>query len=464
MKKFILSLILFLISFSSFSQCFQQTSAGGSHSGFIKSDGTLWGTGRNDTGQIGVSPWVSNSNTLVQVGNENNWRAISSGSFHTCAIKTDNTLWTWGKNNVGQLGDGTFVQKTIPTQIGTDQNWSSVSSGYTYTMCVKTNGTLWAWGDNTYGQLGNNSILPLNSPTQIGTDTDWLSVSSGAFHTLATKTNGSLWAWGFNNSGQLGDGTSANQIVPIRIGTDSDWANVSAGLYHSIALKQNGTLWTWGKNDSGQLGDGTTSQRNSPTQIGTATWIAISRGDSHTVAIKSNNTLWSWGGNAAGQLGNGTTNPTLPIITALLSPVQIGTATDWQSVTSKVVHNLAIKTDGSLFVWGNNPYGQLGNGVYSPTPTTSPIAIACPTSVLGTSQSQYLEGFNLYPNPVGSILNINIENVIIEEISVVDVYGKIVLNQTKNLEQINVENLSKGIYILKVLANSKTFQSKFVKN
>jgi alpha-tubulin suppressor-like RCC1 family protein len=463
MKKNILYLILILVSLSSFSQCFQIASAGGSHSGFIKSDGTLWGTGRNDTGQIGISPWVSNSNTLLQVGNDSNWRSVSSGSFHTCAIKTNNTLWTWGKNNSGQLGDGTIIQKTVPTQVGTAQDWSKISSGYTYTMCIKTDGTLWAWGDNTYGQLGNNSILPLNIPTQVGTDNDWSTVSSGAFHTLATKTNGSLWAWGFNNSGQLGDGTSANQIVPIRVGTDNDWAKVNAGLYHSIALKQNGTLWTWGKNDSGQLGDGTTAQRNAPIQIGTDTWIDISRGDSHTVAIKSNNTLWSWGGNAAGQLGNGTTNPTLPVITALLSPVQIGTATNWQSVTSKVVHNLAVKTDGSLFVWGNNPYGQLGNGVYSPTPTTNPIAITCPTSVLGTNQSQYTDGFNLFPNPTNSILNLNIENTTIEKVLIVDIFGKIILNQTQNLEQINVESLSRGMYILKAFSDSKTFQSKFIK-
>ncbi len=464
MKKITLYIILLSTSLSGFSQCFQQTSAGGSHSGLIKSDGTLWGTGRNDNGQIGVMPWVSNSNTLLQIGSDAGWRSISSGSFHSCAIKTDNTLWTWGKNNTGQLGDGTIVQKNVPTQVGTDQNWSKVSSGYSYTMCVKTDGTLWAWGDNTYGQLGNNSMLTMNIPTQIGTDTDWATVSSGAFHTLATKTNGSLWAWGFNNSGQLGDGTSTNQIVPIRIGSDNDWAKVNAGLYHSIALKQNGTLWTWGKNDSGQLGDGTTVQKNSPLQIGSDTWIDISRGESHTIGVKSNNTLWSWGGNSAGQLGNGSTNPTLPIITGLLSPVQIGTATNWQSVSSKVVHNLAIKTDGSLFVWGNNPYGQLGNGSYSPTPTTNPIAITCPTSVLGISQSEFAEGLNIFPNPVNSFLNIFIENSIIDNLLITDVFGKIVLKQTQNLDQINVENLPNGLYILQVFSDSKTFQSKFVKN
>ncbi|MBI5307691.1 MAG: hypothetical protein HZB37_04995, partial [Planctomycetes bacterium] len=141
---------------------------------------------------------------------------ISVGDHHTLAVKSDGTLWAWGYNGYGALGDGTTTQRNAPVQIGTDTMWVSVSGGRFYTLAVKSDGTLWAWGNN----IGN-------APVQIGTDTKWVSVSAGANHKLAVKSDGTLWAWGFNMYGQLGDGTNTDKYAPVQIGTDTKWVSVS---------------------------------------------------------------------------------------------------------------------------------------------------------------------------------------------------------------------------------------------
>ena len=200
-----------------------------------------------------------------------NWSSASAGALHTIAIKRDDTLytlWAWGYNASGRLGDGTTTNRTAPTQIGTATTWSSVSVGVYHTAAVKTDGTLWAWGYNElYGQLGDGTTTNRTAPTQIGTATTWSSVFSGEHHTAAIKTNGTLWAWGRNNSGQLGDGTIISKTTPTQIGAETTWSSVSGGGWHTVARKSDGTLWAWGDNYYGQLGDGTTTDRTTPTKI-----------------------------------------------------------------------------------------------------------------------------------------------------------------------------------------------------
>ena len=353
-------------------------SAGSGHTVTIRSDGTLWAWGNNGYGQLGDGT-TTTKNTPVQIGTGTTWAAVSAGYLHTVAIKDDGTLWAWGYNSNGQLGDGTTTGRYSPVQVGTDTDWVAVSAGQYFTVGLKTDGTLWAWGYNGNGQLGQGTSdsNPHPSPVRIGTDTNWVTFATGSDHTLAIKTDGTLWAWGGNAYGKLGDGTLTSRYSPVQIGTGTNWAAVAApsgGLY-SLAIKTDGTLWAWGYNGYGQLGDGTTTTRLSPVQIGSGTnWAVIAAGADHAVAIKTDGTLWAWGYNGYGQLGDGTT-------TQRLSPVQIGTAANWAAIAAGDSHTVALTTDGTLWVWGYNNYGQLGDGTY--TNKTSPLAIVIITATAG---------------------------------------------------------------------------------
>ena len=331
-------------------------SAGSNHTAGIKKDGTLWvwGFGYDSTGV--------NSSVPVRVGTDSDWATVSAGLGYTVAIKTGGTMWAWGYNQYGQLGIGSSgigTNKNVPTRIGTDDDWDTVSAGSYHTAAIKTGGTLWAWGLNTYGQLGDGTNADKNVPTRIGTDDDWDTVSAGNVHTAAIKTGGTLWAWGYNEYGQLGDGTNADKNVPTQEATNAtDWVSVSAGGLHTAAIKTGGTLWACGYNEYGQLGDGTNANKNVPTQESThaADWKTVCAGYGHTMAIKNDGTLYAWGENVYGSLGDGTNN-------GKTSPTKIGTDSDWDSVSAALTfHIMAIKKDGSLWGWGNGSFGQLGDG------------------------------------------------------------------------------------------------------
>ena len=272
MKKLILLITLLAMSFNLNAQCWNSIyESGYGYNCFkIRNDGTLWSNGDSTLINGQYDPNTGNgysTPTPTQIGTANNWKSISNGSYHIAAIKTDGTLWTWGDNFGGQLGNGTTINNYTPTQIGNSTNWKSVSSGYDFNIAVKTDGTLWSWGMNNYGELGNGTTIQNYTPNQIGTATNWKSVSAGREQSLAIKTDGTLWVWGLNDYGQLGDGTNINKSSPIQIGTSNNWKQVTAGNWFSTAIKNDGTLFSCGRNDYGQLGDGTTVNKNNLTQI-----------------------------------------------------------------------------------------------------------------------------------------------------------------------------------------------------
>jgi alpha-tubulin suppressor-like RCC1 family protein len=335
--------------------------AGGSgHTIALKTDGGLWAWGTNNSGQLGDSTLIIN-NSPTRIGIASDWKTIAAGGSFSLSIKTDGSLWAWGWNAEGQLGDGTFINKKIPTQIGTADNWKSIVTSGSHTVAIKTDGSLWAWGNNSAGQLGDGTQTVRNTPTQIGNATDWETISAKSTHTLAIKTDGSLWAWGYNAYGELGDGTTINKTIPTQIGTAKDWKTIIAGFNHNLAIKTDGSLWGWGLNSFGELGDGTedgskTTIKNIPTKIGTATdWKTIYAGFNYSLAIKTDGSLWAWGDNSFGVLGDGTT-------VGKNIPTRIDTATDWETIYADFSHSLAIKTDGSSWAWGDNSSGQLGDG------------------------------------------------------------------------------------------------------
>jgi alpha-tubulin suppressor-like RCC1 family protein len=285
-------------------------SAGSDFTMALKSDGSLWAWGANYEGRVGVDPLVTHFSSPVRIGTDSNWKTVSVGSEYTIAIKSDGSLWAWGSNEYGQLGDnmaGKGTNCTSPTRIGTDSNWTIVSAGVSHTVALKMDGSIWAWGRNNCGQLGDRTKMDHRSPARIGSDNDWKAVSVGSSHTVALKSDGSLWTWGWNGSGELGDGTGKERNSPIRIGTDCNWAAVSVGAFHTMALKSDGSLWAWGRNEYGGLGDNTTTDRMSPVRIGIdSQWASVSAGSFHTMALKPDGSLWAWGWNRSCQLGDGT--------------------------------------------------------------------------------------------------------------------------------------------------------------
>ena len=223
------------------------------------------------------------------------WKTVCTGNAYgvnniACAIKNDGSLWQWGNSTYRQLGDSAFAVNSLPELLDTSLSWQSVwlsASGF-HILAQKKDGTLWGVGKNNYGELGNGTSNGTYVPVQIGTDADWNTVSLGEEFSIATRDDGTLWAWGLNYYGNLGDGTTVNKYVPTKIGLSSDWKYVSAGSISSFAIKSNGTLWAWGYNHLGQLGDGTTTDKIIPTQIGTDTdWQFVSGGSNHSLSIKN---------------------------------------------------------------------------------------------------------------------------------------------------------------------------------
>jgi len=470
MKKKLLFVIIILISVQINAQCWQSVKAGGVHTIAKKSDGTLWSWGWNIDGELGDGTYTS-QNTPLQISTSNVWQFISTGESQTQVIKSDGTLWAWGFNYEGVLGDGTNIDKNTPTQIGVDNNWQFISAGMSKTLGIKNNGTIWAWG-NSSGDFGNGTdgYTPIPGetptiPTQIGTDTNWQSCSAGRDFSVAIKTDGTLWSCGQNSKGQLGKGNNSD-IFPAnyfwnQIGSSNDWQTVSTGDYFTIALKSDGTLWAWGDNFYGQLGNSTNINSYAPIQIGTDTnWQSISTGYGSTLALKNDGTLWAWGTNYHGQLGIGTTqNKNFPI--------QVGTDNNWQSISISA-HSVAVKTDGSLWSWGRNTYGQLGDG--SNTTKLIPTLIDCPNLSINKAITNY-NLINIYPNPTNGELTITTTNLLMaQDISIYDINGKLVksvskeeigvLNNTKSFKT-NLE--SSGVYFLKITSDEGVITKKVVK-
>jgi alpha-tubulin suppressor-like RCC1 family protein len=330
-----------------------QVSCGPFTTGAIKTDGSLWLWGDGSTGEIGDNATVKRSSPVQTVAGGTDWKQVYCGYYHTIAVKTDGTLWSWGADWYGQLGDGTTVDKSSPVQTisgGTD--WSKVACGYSISTAIKTDGTLWTWGADWYGQIGDGaSITHRSSPVQTTAGgTDWTEVAAGGPRVAAISNPDEilmeLWAWGGNYSGPLGDGTNVNKSSPVQtISGGTDWSQVAAGWWHTAGIK-----WLWGWDGYGQLGDESTTNKSSPVQtvVGGTDWTDVTCGYASSAAIKTDGTLWLWGINNAGQLGDGTS-------VNKSSPVQIITGgTDWSQLSMKAFHAGAIKTDGTLWMWGSN--------------------------------------------------------------------------------------------------------------
>lgn len=316
---------------------------GHSHVVALETDGTLWAWGNNSSGQLGDGTTLSRSSPVL-IGS--GYASVTARLSHTLAVKSDSTLWAWGSNESGQLGDGTTTDRSVPVQVGS--GFASVATGYRHTLAVKTDGTLWAWGSNASGQLGDGTATARLAPMQIGTG--FVAASAGSSHSVALKADGTLWAWGSDYYGQLGLPSTSGTPTPCVVG--SGYAAVAAGEHHTLAVRTDGSLWGWGRNNVGLVGNDTTIDQDMPVQIGTG-FSSASANFQHSMAVKADGTLWAWGYNYFGWLGDGTT-------TQRNAPVQVGT--DFAMASAGSYFSAAVKTDGTLWTFGDGNFGQLGVG------------------------------------------------------------------------------------------------------
>ena len=338
-------------------------------------DGGTGSTGDGGTtGVVGVSSSSGSPDQPVclftHLGN-------SVSSAHGCGRAQDGRLWCWGSNASGQLGvghtDDEPTSQMQPRLVETESEWLAVSTGGNHTCGIQVDGTLWCWGSNGLGQLGigEPTDVPKVSPTRVGTATDWVRVATGHAFTCGMRADGTLWCWGGNEFGQLGIGAPAEELQPIPVQVDdSTWVDVTVAEGHACGIRAAGTLWCWGDNSLRQLGLGNdVAPLIVPTAVGSdSDWTHVRTGDYHTCGLKTDGTLWCWGHNEHGALGQGDDALQDP---RNFVPRQVGTANDWKSVSLGDGRTCGLREDGVAWCWGQNSEGELGLGgagdVWTPT-------------------------------------------------------------------------------------------------
>ena len=348
----------------------------------------LYGFGLNEYGKIGLNDEAPRSSPTQVPGTQ--WTgSMVFGYYTTGAVKSDATLWMWGRGTYGQLGQNTSTataNRSSPVQVPGTQ-WNKIGGSDEAFYGTKTDGTLWSWGRNPNGNLGLNATTPLSSPTQIP-GTDWTFTTggdySGPYPVGGLKTDGTLWMWGYNGYGNTGHNDLVNYSSPVQI-PGTQWNVIHPG-YNTLATKDDGTLWTWGNASDGRLGlNSSTIHRSSPTQIPGTQWVNADSNQGRSLATKTDGTLWVWGRANVGILGLGDAT------VLISSPHQIP-GTQWNLVSCSYYSSLATKTDNTLWAWGYGGYGQLGDN-------SNATVVSSPIQIPGTQWTKLNEtGIRVYTN------------------------------------------------------------------
>lgn len=358
--------------------------AGGDHSIALMNDGTVWAWGDNQYGQLGNGT-NNDSSTPVQVPGLTGITAIAAGYRHSMALGSNGRVYAWGDNQYGQLGDGTYVSSNTPVTAIVLPSCTKIAAGFFHSMAIGR-GMVFAWGSNSDKQLGIPSITAssCNAPNRVGSFTTAIGIAGGSNHSLAVLSTGTVWAWGDNQYGQLGDGTNTDRNAPVQVQTITNATKVSAGALFSLAVSNSNGGWSWGHNGGYELGDyglGFTGQRNSPGGIALPNIISLSAGNGHALAINTSNQVYGWGGNYYGQLGirpylGWFDDPTIygEYGRELESAVPLTiSVTNATAIAGGSGFSLILKNDGTVWALGNNANGQLGNG--STTNSNVPVQV-----------------------------------------------------------------------------------------
>ena len=361
--------------------------------------------GYNNDGELG-NGMTTDSDIPVHVNTLSALTAIAGGDYHSLALRSDGTVWTWGENAYGELGNDTLSGSDTPVQVlgpGGSGHLTGIVAiagiGF-HSLALRSDGTVWAWGDNGYGQLGNGTTTNSETPVQVvgpggsGYLTGIVAIAGGLYHSLALRSDGTVWTWGYNYYGAPTNSETPVQVVgPGGSGFLTGIVAVAGGSTDSLALRNDGTVWAWGYNEYGELGNGTFTTSGTPVQVvgpggsGYLTGIvAIAGGSVHSLAVRSDGTVWAWGYNEYGQLGNGalTTSDT-PV--QVLGPGGSGYLTGMVAVAGAVYHSLALRSDGTVWAWGNNAYGELGNGTFAESET--PVQVSGLSGVVAIAGGDY---------------------------------------------------------------------------
>ena len=456
-KALFLGLLFFeLTAFS------QSISCGSKFSLFLCNSGLPKSCGYNNYGQLGDGS-TSDKNIAANVGTLTGITNVDCGGSHSLFLQNTGNVWASGWNIGGSLGDGTTIDRSNPVQVNIT-NVRSISAGRINSLFLKNDSTVWACGSNWYGALGVGTTSQVNSPIQVSTLTGMVAVSSGGMPTvgdfsLFLKRNGTVWASGYNGYGSLGTGTtSTEEHTPVMINGLSNVKAISAGGLHSLFLKNDGTVWACGYNSSGQAGINGYSVVNTPMQITSlSNIVAVEAGYYHSLFLKNDGTVWACGSNFKGQLGDGT-------VSSSTVPVQVSSLSNITVIAAGEMHSMFLKNDGTVWVCGSNGNGEMGLGSINtnPQPNAVQVATLCVVSSINELNGNTL--LNIYPNPSSKIIHISLEeNLNIDHLVVLDMFGRIVFEQKENNDQINIEGLKNGIYQLMMNSGGRTYSKKFIK-
>ncbi len=348
------------------------------------------GWGYNGLGELGDGTTTQRNSPVQVSGLPGTVRQIAAGQVTSAAVLSDGSVWAWGDNFNGVLGNGTFCNcaVTTPRQVpGVSAITEvAVSIGSNDVYAVRSDGSLWAWGSNQWGQLGNGTTASSYTPVQVPGLTGITQVSGGPSYVLAVRSDGTVWAWGDNSFGELGDGTTVSHLAPEQVPGLTGIRQVSASG-PSFAVRSDGTLFAWGPDNYGVLGNGTAGGFvTSPVPVPGLTGITqVASSDGNVLALAgSGGTVWAWGINNNGQLGDGTT-------TSRLSPEPLP-LTGITQIAITYYNSAAVRSDGTLWTWGDNSAGQLGTGICCAAANPVPVQV---TALTGVSQVAAGGGYDL---------------------------------------------------------------------